>query len=80
MSKKCQKLEKIQVRITGVRRNFSRGQARYFAYPLHVADDTMQMHVHKTLCPFYTITKMPPDTEGAKGGTILRVPNHYGAP
>jgi len=34
--------------------------------------DTMSMHVHKTLCPFYTITKIPPATrgrdEGGKGG------------
>ena len=40
------------------------------------------MHVHKTLCPFYTITKMPPATqgrnEGGKRGTIPLVPNHYG--
>jgi len=67
----------------GVRRNFSRGgQTRYFAYPFHVADDAMQMHVHKTLCPFFTITKMPPAmqrrNEGGKGGTIPRAPNHYG--
>jgi len=47
----------------GVRRNFSRGwQTRHFAYPFHVADDAMQMHVHTTLCPFYTTTKMPPAT------------------
>jgi len=82
MSEKCQKLEKIQVRSMGVRRNFSKGQARYFAYPLYVADDTIQMHVHKTLCSFHTITKMPPATdghnEGARGGTIPRAPNHYG--
>ena len=28
---------------------FPRGQSRHFAYPLQVADDAMQMHVHKTL-------------------------------
>ena len=33
-------------------------------YPFHVADDAVQTHVHKTLCPFYTITKMPPATLG----------------
>ena len=39
------------------------------------------MHVHKTLCPFYTITKMTPATqgrnEGGKGGTIPRASTHY---
>jgi len=40
----------------GVRRNFSRGwQRRNFAYPFQVADDAMQMDVHKTLYPFYII-------------------------
>jgi len=34
---------------------FPGGQVRYFAYPLHVADDTMPVHVQKTLCLFYTI-------------------------
>jgi len=39
---------------TGVRRIFSRGgKHRNFAYPFQVADDAMQMDVHKTLCPFY---------------------------
>jgi len=52
MSEKCQKFEKIQVRSTGFRRNSSGEQTRYFVYPSHVADDAMQMHVHKTLCPF----------------------------
>ena len=34
----------------GVHRIFSRvGQHRNFAYPFQVADDAMQMHVHKTL-------------------------------
>ena len=83
MSEKCQKLEKFLVRSTGVRRNFSRGQTWYFAHPFYVADDAMQMHVHKTLCPFYAITKTPPATQGRnevfKGGTIPRAPNHYGA-
>jgi len=62
-----------------VRRNFSREeQTRYFAYPFHVADDTVQMHVHKTLCPFYTITKMTPATQGRnKGCTIPLAPNDY---
>ena len=47
---------------------FQRGQARYFAYLLHVADDTMPMHVHKTLCPFYTIMKMSSATHGHNEG------------
>jgi len=34
----------------GVRRNFSKGgKIRHFAYPFQVADDAMQMNVHKTL-------------------------------
>jgi len=38
----------------GICRNFSRwGQRRYFAYPFQVADDIMQMDVHKTLYHFY---------------------------
>jgi len=53
----------------GVSKNFSRGgQTRCFAYPFHAADDAMQMHVHKTLCPFYTITKMPPAKQGRNEG------------
>jgi len=36
-----------------VRGNFSReGQRQYFAFPFQVADDAMQMNVHKTLYPF----------------------------
>ena len=42
----------------GVRRDFCGGQRRNFAYPLQVADDSMQMDVHKTLYSFYTIEKM----------------------
>jgi len=62
---------------------FQGGQTRYFAYPFHVADDAMQIHVHKTLCPFYTITKMPEGDKGHtiprnEGGKIPRAPNHYG--
>jgi len=38
----------------GVRRNFSRGERENFDYPFQVADDTMQMDVHKTLYLFYT--------------------------
>jgi len=41
----------------GVLRFFSRGgQHRNFAYPFQVADDAVQMDVHKTLCPFYPIS------------------------
>jgi len=40
----------------GVRRNFSRGQRRNFAYPFQVADDDMQMDVHKTLHLFYPLS------------------------
>jgi len=36
----------------GVRRNLSRGKRQHFAYPFQVADDAMQMGVHKTLYPF----------------------------
>ena len=36
-----------------VRRNFSRGLRRNFAHTFQVADDAVQMDVHKTLCPFY---------------------------
>jgi len=40
-----------------VRINFSRVEERpNFAYPLHVADDAMQMDVHKTLYSFYHIS------------------------
>ena len=39
----------------GARRNFTRrGQTRHFSYPFQFADDAMQMHIHKTLYPFYT--------------------------
>jgi len=70
MTEKCYKLKKFQVGSTDVRRNFSRRgrQTRYFAHPFHVAEDTMQMHVYKKLCPFYTITKMPPATQGRNEG------------
>jgi len=44
--------------INGRPQGFLRGQRRNFAYPLQVADDAMQMDVHKTLYPFYTIKKM----------------------
>jgi len=41
----------------GVHRNFSRReQRRKFAYPLQIADNAMQMDVHKTLYPFYRIS------------------------
>jgi len=44
----------------GVRRYFSReGRIRHFAYPFQVANDAMQMDVHKTLYPFYTTKKRP---------------------
>jgi len=32
------------------------GNVQIFAYPLQVADDTMQMDVHKTLYSFYHIS------------------------
>ena len=38
---------------------FPGGQSRHFAYPFQVADDTMQMDVHKTLYPFNTTKNMP---------------------
>jgi len=41
----------------GVRRYFSRGeQHQHFANFCEVADDAMQMYVHKMLYPFYTTT------------------------
>jgi len=52
-----------------VAETFPGGQTRYFAYPFHVADDAMQIHVHKTLCPFYTTTKMPPAMQGRNEGS-----------
>jgi len=39
----------------GVQRNFSGRQRQNFAYPFQVADDAMQMDIHKTLYPFYPI-------------------------
>jgi len=39
----------------GVRMKFfQEGQSRNFAYPFQVADDAMQIDIHKTLYPFYT--------------------------
>jgi len=38
---------------------FQGEQPRHFAYLVHVVDDAVQMHVHKTLCAFYTKTKLP---------------------
>ena len=43
----------------GVRRNFSRGESRHFAYPFQVVNDAVQMDVHKTLYPLNTTKKMP---------------------
>jgi len=41
----------------GVRSKFSSGdQRRKFAYAFQVADDAMQMDVHKTHYPFYPIS------------------------
>ena len=37
---------------------FPGGQRQHFAYPFQVADDAMQMDVHKTFYPFYTTRKM----------------------
>jgi len=37
----------------------SGGKHRHFVYPFQVADDAMQMNIHKKLCPFYTTKKMP---------------------
>ena len=38
---------------------FQKGQRRHFAYPFQVADDAIQLDVHKTFYSFYTIKKMP---------------------
>jgi len=40
------------------RKFFQRGQRQNFAYQFQVADDTMQMDVHKTLYPFYVTKKI----------------------
>jgi len=65
-----------------LQKRFHGGQTWYFAYPFHIADDTMPVQVCKTLYSFYTKTKMPPATqrcnEGGQEGTIPRAPNHYG--
>jgi len=50
-----QELDRNQC-IMGVHRKFSRGKRRNFAYPFQVADEAMQMDVHKTLYPFYPIS------------------------
>jgi len=43
----------------GVRRNFSRGEQRlYLLILFQVANDAMQMDLHKTLYPFYTTKKI----------------------
>ena len=51
------------------------GQTRCFAYRFNVADDAMQKHIKKVLCPIYTIRKMPPATqrrnEGARRAQFL---------
>jgi len=44
----------------GVRRNFYReGQRRHFAHHFLVADDAVQMEVHRTFYLFYTTKIMP---------------------
>jgi len=51
-----QELDRNQC-IQGVCRNFfQRGQRRNFAYPFQVADDAIQMDVHKTLYLFHPIS------------------------
>jgi len=41
----------------GLRRNFSKGGGHVeIYYAFQVADDAMQMDVHKTLYPFYPIS------------------------
>jgi len=44
----------------GVRRNFSMGASQTSAYPFHVADDVVQMDVHKTLYTFLHRKANPP--------------------
>jgi len=44
----------------GVRTNFSREGNVDNAYPFQIADDAVQMDVHKTLYSFNTAKKMPP--------------------
>jgi len=83
MSEKCQKFEKNSSQKHGLPQKPSQGgETRYFSYTFHVADDTVHMRVHKTLCPFYNITKMPHAAqgrnEGGKGSTIPWASNRYG--
>ena len=82
--KNARNLKKFKSEAWASAETFPGEQTRYFAYPFHVADDTMQMHVHKTLCPFYTITKMLPATqgcnEGARGEQFAGLQITMGAP
>jgi len=38
---------------------FQGGQRRYFAYRFQIADDAIEMDVHKRIYTFYTTKKMP---------------------
>jgi len=64
MSETARNLKKFKSEARVSTETFPGGATRYFAYPFHAADYAIQMRVHKTLCPFYTITKMPPATQG----------------
>jgi len=72
MSEKCQKFEKIQVRSTGVCRNFSRGVQLDILLILSMLL-TMQWK-----CTFTKRLLRRGVTRGGKGGTIPRAPKHYG--
>jgi len=51
-----QELDRNQCNHGRPQKFFQGWQRRNFAYPFQVADDAMQMEVHKTLYPFYPIT------------------------
>jgi len=52
-----QKLDRDQCIHGRPQKFIQRGQRRrIFAYPLQVADDAMQMNIHKTLYPFCPIS------------------------
>jgi len=49
--KNARNLKKLKSEARVSAETFPVGKGRYFAYHLHVADDTMPMHVYKPLCP-----------------------------
>jgi len=82
MSEKCQKLEKIQVRSTGVRRNVSRGASSIFCLSSPCCWRYNANARSQNALPFLHYNVNSPATqgrnEGGKGDTIPRAPNHFG--